>query len=96
MKKIRPTFTVPPEEFAALRDGTSHLFTMPLTVENLSFLPKAYEDATGMMLIFPVRECPKEFLFRTEGIRKAVRRKVVNIIAYKENDGSEIIKVRLK
>ena len=96
MKKIKPTFVVPPEEFAALRDGTSHLFQIPLTVENLSFLPPAYEDATGTMLIFPVKECPEEFRFRTEGSRKIVKRKVVNVIAYKEDDGSEIIKVRLK
>jgi len=96
MRKISPTFVVPQEEFNALRDGTSHLFQMPLTVQNLSFLPQAYEDATGMMLVFPVNECPKEFRFRTKDSRKTVKRKVVNIIAYKEDDGSEIIKVRLR
>jgi len=96
LRKTTPSFLVPPEEFTALRDGTTHVFKMPLNKKNLRFLPKAYEDAVGTMLIFPRRECPNEFSFHTRGSRETCRREVMNVIAYKEEDGSEIIKVRLK
>jgi len=90
-----PSILVTNEEFAPLSDGTSHLYTMPLNRKNLRYLPQAYEDATGTVLIFPMRESPKEFQFRTKG-GDFCRRKVQNIMAYKMDDGSEIIKVRLK
>lgn len=96
LRKTKPSFLVSDEEFAALRDGTSHLFTMPLNEKNLRCLPRAYADATGTVLIFPKKECPKEFSFRTNKSRGSVTREVVNIMAYKMEDGSEIIKVRLK
>ena len=91
-----PSFLVSDEEFAGLRDGSSHLFTMPLNEKNLRCLPKAYEDATGTVLIFPKKECPKTFSFRTKKGKETCSREVVNIMAYKMEDGSEIIKVRLK
>lgn len=90
-----PSILVTDEEFAALSDGTSHLYTMPLTKKNIRMLPKAYEDATGTVLIFPMKESPKVFSFRTKG-GAFCRRNVQNIMAYKMEDGSEIIKVRLK
>lgn len=96
LRKTKPSFIVSPEEFAELRDGTSHLFKMPLNKKNLRFLPPAYEDATHTILIFPTRECPSEFSFRTKEGKETCRREVVNVMAYKEEDGSEIIKVRLK
>lgn len=96
LRKTKPSFLVSDEEFIGLRDGTSHLFTMPLNEKNLRFLPPAYEDATGTVLIFPKRECPKEFSFRTKTSRGSCTREVVNVMAYKMEDGSEIIKVRLK
>ena len=91
----KPTFLVSSEEFNALSDGTAHLFTMPLNKKNLRFLPAAYADSTGTVLIFPARECPKELRFKTKD-GGFCKREVLNIMAYKENDGSEIIKVRLK
>ena len=96
LRKTKPNFLVSDEEFAGLRDGTSHLYTMPLNEKNLRFLPQAYADATGTVLIFPKKECPKEFSFRTKTSRGSVTREVMNIMAYKMEDGSEIIKVRLK
>lgn len=96
LRKSRPNFLVSEEEFAGLRDGTTRVFTMPLNEKNLSFLPKAYEDAVGTILIFPKKECPREFSFRTKKSRGSCVREVVNIMAYKMDDGSEIIKVRLK
>lgn len=99
MKNLRndkPNILVSDEEFVSLRDGTSHLYTMPLNEKNLRFLPPAYEDATGTVLIFPKKECPKEFAFRTKKSRGTCTREVMNIMAYKMEDGSEIIKVRLK
>ena len=95
-RKTKPSILVSDEVFAELRDGTSRLFTMPLNEKNLRFLPQAYEDATGTVLIFPKKECPKEFSFRTKTSRGSCTREVVNIMAYKMEDGSEIIKVRLK
>lgn len=95
-RKTKPSILVSDEEFAGLKDGTSHLFTMPLNEKNLKHLPQAYEDATGTVLIFPKKECPAEFSFRTKTSRGSVTREVVNIMAYKMEDGSEIIKVRLK
>ena len=92
----RPSILVTDEEFASLRDGTSHAYTMPLNEKNLRFLPKAYADATGTILIFPKKECPKEFSFRTKKGKETCTREVMNIMAYKMEDGSEIIKVRLK
>ena len=96
LRKTKPSFLVSDEEFIGLRDGTSHLFTRPLNEKNLRFLPPAYEDATGTVLIFPKKECPKEFSFRTKTSRGSCTREVVNVMAYKMEDGSEIIKVRLK
>lgn len=96
LRKTKPNFLVSDEEYVKLRDGSSHLFTMPLNEKNLRFLPQAYEDATGTVLIFPKKECPKEFSFRTKTSRGSCSREVVNIMAYKMEDGSEIIKVRLK
>lgn len=96
LRKTKPNFLVSDEEFAGLRDGSSHLFTMPLNEKNLRFLPPAYEDATGTILIFPKKESPREFLFRTKRNGEICTREVVNIMAYKMEDGSEIIKVRLK
>ena len=96
LRKTKPNFLVSEEEFAGLRDGSSHLFTMPLNEKNLRCLPQAYEDATGTILIFPKKECPKVFSFRTKKSRGSCTREVVNIMAYKMEDGSEIIKVRLK
>lgn len=99
MKDIRksvPSILVTEEEFASLRDGKTHLYQMPLNERSLRFLPKAYPDSTGTVLIFPVKECPKEFSFRTKNGRDTCRRSVQNIMAYKLGDGSEIIKVRLK
>jgi len=96
LRKTKPSFLVSDEVFAGLRDGTSHLFTMPLNEKNLRCLPKAYADVTNTVLIFPKKECPKEFSFRTKTSRGSVTREVVNIMAYKQEDGSEIIKVRLK
>ena len=96
LRKTKPSFLVSDEEFIGLRDGTSHLFTMPLNEKNLRFLPPAYEDAPGTVLIFPKKECPKEFSFRTKTSRGSCTREVVNVMAYKMEDGSEIIKVRLK
>lgn len=96
MKKSKPSFLVSDDEFVGLKDGTSHLFTMPLNEKNLKFLPQAYEDCTGTVLIFPMNECPREFSFRTKKSRESCTREVQNIMAYKMEDGSEIIKVRLK
>lgn len=96
LRKTKPSILVSDEVFAGLKDGSSHLFTMPLNEKNLKFLPKAYEDATGTVLIFPKKECPPAFSFRTKTSRGSVTREVVNIMAYKMEDGSEIIKVRLK
>lgn len=95
MRNRRPNFIVDMEVFDGLRDGSSHLFTMPLNKKNLRFLPKAYADTTNTILIFPKSECPKEFSFQTMDGQTCVRQ-VVNIMAYKQEDGSEIIKVRLK
>ena len=96
LRKTRPSILVSDEVFASIKDGTSHLFEMPLNEKNLRFLPQAYEDATGTVLVFPKNECPKEFSFRTKTSRGSVTREVVNIMAYKMEDGSEIIKIRLR
>lgn len=96
LRKTKPNFLVSDEEFAGLRDGSSHLFTMPLNEKNLRFLPPAYEDVTGTILIFPKKESPREFSFRTKKKGETCTREVVNIMAYKMEDGSEVIKVRLK
>lgn len=96
LRKTVPSILVTEEEFASLREPTTHLYKMPLNKKNLRILPKAYADATGTILIFPVKECPKTFSFRTKTSKETVRREVMNIMAYKQEDGSEIIKVRLK
>ena len=94
LRKTVPSILVTEEEFASLCEPTTHLYKMPLNKKNLRILPKAYADATGTILIFPVKECPKTF--RTKTSKETVRREVMNIMAYKQEDGSEIIKVRLK
>ena len=95
LTKLKPGFLVSDEEFKALKDGTSHLFTIPLNKKNIQFLPLAYEDTTGTVLVFPMDESPKVFRFRTKG-KESCEREAVNIMAYKQEDGSEIIKIRLK
>ena len=92
----KPNILVSEEEFASLRDGSTHLYTMPLNKKNLRFLPPAYPDCTGTILIFPMKECPKEISFRTRANKETCHRKVMNIMAYKLGDGSEVIKIRLK
>jgi len=95
LRKSKPSILVSDEEFASIRDG-AHTYTMPLNEKNLRFLPKAYADATGKILIFPKKECPREFSFRSKKSRGSCTREVVNIMAYKMEDGSEIIKIHLK
>lgn len=95
LRKTKPSILVSDEEFKAIREG-SHVFTMPLNEKNLRFLPQAYADATGTVLIFPKKECPREFSFRTKTSRGSCTREVMNIMAYKMEDGSEIIKIHLK
>ena len=95
LRKSKPSILVSDEEFASIRDG-AHTYTMPLNEKNLRFLPKAYEDATGTILIFPKKECPREFSFRSKRSRGSCTREVVNVMAYKMEDGSEIIKIHLK
>jgi hypothetical protein len=95
LRKSKPNILVSDEEFASIRDG-AHTYTMPLNEKNLRFLPKAYADATGTILIFPKKECPREFSFRSKRSRGSCTREVVNVMAYKMEDGSEIIKIHLK
>lgn len=96
LRKTIPSILVSEEEFASLCDPQTHLYKMPLNEKNLRILPKAYPDATGTILIFPVKDCPKQLSFRTRESKLTVRRDVLNIMAYKMEDGSEIIKVRMK
>lgn len=94
-RRTRRSVLVTDEEFAAIKDG-AHLFTMPLNEKNLRLFPKAYEDATGTVLIFPRKECPDELSFRTKAGKRPCIREVVNVMAYKMEDGSEVIKIRMK
>lgn len=95
-RKLRPSFLVPMEKFVALRDHDSHLFETPLNKAILRFLPPAYESSVGTILVFPSKECPKTFRFRVRESDETCSREVMSIMAYKEEDGSEIVKVRLK
>ena len=95
-RNLRPSFLVPMEKFIALRDRNSHVFETPLTKNVLKYLPPAYESAVGTILVFPSKECPKKFYFRTKECKEKCSRDVMNIMAYKLEDGSEIIKVRFK
>lgn len=94
MKEI-PEFIVTDEQFEGLANGQSHLYTMPLDENSFNILPPAYESADHTILVFPARECPDTFSFKTKDGRRC-ERKVMNIMAYKLDDGTEIIKVRLK
>lgn len=95
-RKLRPLFDVPEDKFTALRDRNSHLFETPLTKAVLKYLPPAYESSVGTILVFPSKECPKGVRFRSKESKEICSRDVLNIMAYKMEDGSEIIKVRLK
>lgn len=87
---------LPFEEFVKRKYGNEHLYTMPVTEHNLSLFPAPYEDASGTILVFPASECPKHIVFKEKYGVLSFEREIVNVMAYKEEDGSEIIKVRLK
>lgn len=94
--KTTPSLLVSNDEYRALKDGTTRTISLPLDKKILRYLPKAYEDATGTVLVFPVKECPTAFRFRTLGEKEQFSRRVFNIMAYKMEDGSEIVKIRFK
>ena len=89
-----PNFLVSAEEFADLQSHISRLFKTKLTKQALQSLPRAIE-ANEFMLIFPVQLCPKTIVFRTRDKQTCVR-DILNVVATKEEDGSEILKFRLK
>lgn len=92
-KRKTPNFFVSQDEFDKLRSGESKLFKTTLTKQAVDCLPRAIE-ANEFMLVFPAQLCPKNISFRTK--KEKCQREILNVVATKEEDGSEILKFRLK
>lgn len=93
-RKPKLSFLVTDEEFTQLKDGTSRLFKTKLTKQAVESLPRAIE-VNPLTLVFPVQLCPKTVSFRTRK-KDTCQRDILNIMAQKEENGDEILKIRLK
>ena len=99
MKKHKtPVVRVNKDDYKKILSGEKHSVKVPLTKRLIRKLPPAYESVTGTMLVFPKSACPKQFAFkpRWQFWEKPAIRKIVNIIAIKEEDMSETIRFTLK
>lgn len=96
LRKRKPSIIVSEETLQGLKVGTIHLVEMPFTAKCLKFLPKGYPITDGRILVFPSKECPEVFSFRTKNHTETVHRETMNIMAYKNDDGSETLKIRLR
>lgn len=86
------------EELAKLAIGELNMITRSMEDSDdlLDFLPPALESADHTILVFPANECPDWIAFKANGVRPIVQRRLLNIMAYKMEDGSEILKIRLR
>ena len=97
MKIKAPIILTTPEDFISIKEG-KHTYKTKLTKKMVRMLPRAYESSTGTMLIFPHEKCPQILRFRPKWKFwvKPVARRVVNVMAVKNEDLSESLIIRLK
>lgn len=97
MKTKAPLILTSQDDFIAIKDGR-HTYKTSLTKKMVRMLPRAYESSTGTMLIFPHEKCPRILRFRPKWKLwvKPVQRRVINVMAVKNEDLSESLIIRLK
>lgn len=96
-KQLEPLIIVSQEKLEMLSVGALHFIEIPLDEYIIGFLPPPYESADHTMLVFPAKECPEWIYFKVEGTKAPIiGRKILNAIAYKLENGNEIIKIHLK
>lgn len=85
-------------DYKNIKSGNAHAYKTTLSKRLLRFLPTAYEDCTGTMLIFPKQECPKMISFkpRWRPLEEPVVREIANVMAFKEEDMSETLRFLFK
>ena len=96
-KKFEPIITVSEESLGLLSIGRSNFIDVPIDSEIVDCLPQPYESFDKTILVFPAKECPEWVFFReNEKSGLIIGRRIMNIMAYKKEDGSEFIRIRLK
>ena len=96
-KKMEPMITVSDKVLGMLSIGMLYFIDVPIDSEIVDYLPPPYESSDHTILVFPAEECPEWVFFKSEGKKSPIiGRKIMNVMAYKEEDGSEYIRIRFK